>query len=120
MNKEKILDNCQTDPQNEAAEKGFTVSFTKSDGKASISSGIASMVKKAIGHTDIDVETIQVFYEDDESYELMEPEDYSNGRVVGFKGKVPLEAIKIQKKPRNKRAYSNIISGQGEVNINAQ
>lgn len=119
MNKEKIIENCRTDPKGEKSEKGFTVSFTKADGKANISSGIASQVKRAIQHSDINVEQIQVYYEGTEDYSLQSPEQYSGGRVVGFKGTVPIESLKIQSNPRSNRSYANIISPQTEVNFDA-
>lgn len=120
MNKEKLMENCQTDPNGVSAEKGFTVSFTKADEKANISSGIASMTKRAIGHTDIDVENIQVFHEDSEEYELMELEDYEGGRIVGFKGKAPIELLKVRANPRSTRSFSQIISPQTDVSFDGE
>lgn len=120
MNKEKLVENCGTDPNSGSKEKGMTISFVKEDDKANISSGIKSQVKKAINHTDITVNNIQVYYEDDETYELMPPEDYVEGTIVSFKGTVPIESLKIQSNPRSSRSYSQIISGQTEVNIDAE
>ena len=119
MNKKELIENCGTDPNSGSKEKGMTISFVKASEKASISSGIKSQIKKAIKHTDMTVDKIQVYYEDDESYELMDPDDYEDGLIVSYKGTVPIESLKIQSNPRSSRGYAQIISGQSEVNIDA-
>jgi hypothetical protein len=118
MGPEEFVQHTASDPNGVTDERGFTVSFVKSDDRASISSSIRSVVDRMFLHTDIDVEDIQVYYEDEDTYKNMKASDFTgDGEIVSAKGRVPIESLKINSNPRSTRGYANIISNQGEVNI---
>lgn len=118
MDSESASDYTKTDPNLSTKESQFSISFVKADDKATIYTSIASQVKRCLNHSDIEEIEITVYNEDTDTYKRTTAEDFDgNGIITGFKGKVPIESLKIQANPRGSRSYAQIISGQTEVNI---
>lgn len=118
MDSESASEYTKTDPNLSTSESQFTTSFTKADERATIYTSIASQVKRCLNHSDIEEIKITVYNEDNDTYERMTTEDFDgDGIITAFKGKVPIESLKIQSNPRSARSYAQIISPQTEVNI---
>lgn len=120
MEPEQALEICKTDPKIISGEKEFSITFTKEDDRALISSSIASQVKRAIQHTDIIVDDIRVYNEDTDTYRSSTVEDLDaedGDRIVAFNGTVPIESLKINASPRSARSYADIFSTQNDVSI---
>jgi len=118
MEPEEAVEYCQTDPNLEKFEKEFSVGFTKDSDKARIHSSIASQIRGALVHTDIDIERLTVFNKDEKKYLEISLEDFDGqGAIVGFVGEVPIESLKINGNPRKNLSYAQIISNQQKVNI---
>lgn len=108
---------AKTDPELGAEEKEFTIGCTKKDNKARFQTNIASQVKRALRHSDIEADEISVYNEDD-GISRMSVEDFDgNGKIVGFRGTLPLGLIKLNSNPRTSRSFAAVISPQNEVNI---
>lgn len=119
MDAEEAVEHVKTDPNLTAVEKEFSVGFSKDHERATFHARISSMVKRTLTHSDMEVEQITVYDENDESYERMGVEDFDgNGRIVQSQGKVPIETLKVRSSPRGHRSFAQVISKQENVNIN--
>lgn len=113
MESTEAADFVASDPDIGASEAEFTVTFTKADEKAHFSASIRSMMARALSHTDMEVETVQVFFPEENTRESMHLEDFEgNGKIVAVKGYVPIESLKIGSSPRSQRSFANVISNQ--------
>lgn len=119
MDNSELAEYAYSDPVLEQEEKEFTVSFVKAGEKrASFSTSIKGPMRRAIRHTDMDVEEIQVYYESDETHENMPAEAFDgDGKIVSIKGTCPIGLLKLGSNPRKSGGYANIISDQSQVNI---
>jgi hypothetical protein len=120
VEEEVIADFCKTNPNLEKQEQEFSISFTKDMESASVCSTISSQCKRLLKHTDVNVTQISTLNTDTLFYKDMDPEEFEGGEnmiVWGVSARVPIESIKIQANPRSARSYAQIISEQGEVNI---
>lgn len=119
MNGQELAECAFSDPNHGVEEKEFTVSFVKKDDVASFSTSIKGTMRQALRHSDIDINKIQVYYEDDDSYENMSLEEFEGeGKIAGVKGTCPIGLIKLGKSPRKSGGYTTIISSQEEFSMN--
>lgn len=120
MELQEAVDFIKTDPSISMGEKEFSVHFTKKSEKATVYTTIASQVKRLLNHSEVEQDEITVYNEDTETYSTTTVEDFDGeGRIVAFKGTVPIECLKIQANPRSQRSYANIISPQNEVSFDS-
>lgn len=118
MNPEEITEYVITDPELTSAEKEMSIGFSKKSDKATVFSAIASQVRRLLTHTDVDVTELYLYNETDETRWTSTVEDFDGGgKVVGLKGKVPIESLKIQANPRGSRSYAQVISKQNSVSF---
>ena len=120
MEPNKAAEYVKTDPRRSSEEKEFSVNFTKECDRASVFTSISSQVKRLLTHTDVEVKRVTAHYSDDDEWERTELENVEPRDdliICAMWGKVPIESLKIQSSPRSQRSYANIISNQGEVNI---
>jgi hypothetical protein len=118
MEPEQVVEHVSSDPELLSVEKEMSIGFTKQDDEATFFTCIASQIKRALTHSDMDVVTLSVFNESDETRSETTVEDFDGeGIVVGLKATVPIESLKINSSPRSSRSYGQIISSQASVNI---
>jgi hypothetical protein len=119
MDEAEIAEYCKSDPNGQSAEREFSVNFTKEDNMAYIHTTIASQAKRLLKHSDAIVDRLSVYNEDTDTYSTTTVEEFDGepNIVWGIGGRIPIESLKIQGNPRSHRSYADIISTQGEVNI---
>lgn len=118
MEPEEAAEHVETDPNLESVEKEFSVGFSKDHDQATFHAAIASMVRRCLAHSDMEIENIRVYDESDESYQRMDVEEFDgDGAIVEARGRVPIESLKVNSNPRSHRSFAQIISQQTEVNI---
>lgn len=119
MEEDELAEHVSSLPSSEASETDFALSFTKDCDRASVHTTISSMCRRLLEHTDVDVKTLFTYNDDEKVWENKAPDEFNpeNEIIFGCRGKVPIESLKIQSNPRSRRSYANIISAQGEVNI---
>lgn len=107
-----------TDPELTSEEKEMSIGFTKQSEKATLFTAIASQVRRALTHTDVNVTELYVFNKTDESRWRTTLEDFNgDGSIVGLKAKLPIESLKVQANPRSNRSFAQVISPQNDVNF---
>jgi hypothetical protein len=118
MKEQEITEHVITDPELTSAEKEMSIGFSKKDDKATIFTAIASQIRRLLTHTDVDVTELSIYKETDETrWQTTVKEFDGDGKVVGLKGKVPIESLKIQANPRGNTSYAHMISPQTEVSF---
>lgn len=118
MNSKEATNHVSTDPSLTSGEKEMSIGFSKDDDKATIFTAIASQVRRCLTHTDVDVSEIYLYNEDDETHSRSTLEEFEGEDIiVGVRGKVPIESLKVRSNPRSQRSFANIISSQQSVDI---
>lgn len=118
MQAEEVEEHVSTDPELLSEEKEMSIGFTKKDEQATFFTAIASQIRRALAHSDMNVTQLSVYNETDETRWETTVEEYDGeGSVVACKARVPIESLKINSNPRSQRSFADIISTQGEVNI---
>lgn len=67
MQLEEIVEHVSTDPELSVEEKEMSIGFTKKNDKATLFTSIASQVRRALTHTDVNVTEIYVYNESNET-----------------------------------------------------
>lgn len=116
MEPEEAVKHVSSDPNISKEESEFGIAFSKADDKAHFSSSISGMVSRAITHSDIDITRVRVFNGEEYSHTTLD-EFSGEGDIVSVVGELPIETLKVRSSPRSQRSYANIISKQGDVNI---
>jgi hypothetical protein len=115
---EEITEHVKTDPELSSEEKEMSIGFSKQSEKATLFTAIASQVRRALTHTDVNVTELYVYNETDETRLRTTTEEFDGeGIVVGLKAKLPIESLKVKSNPRGTRSFGQIISSQSEVNL---
>ena len=118
MDRSKLVENVENDPNTTSKEAGFAISFVKADEEATISSGIASQIRRLIGHSEFTLKNLQTYNSENDTYNTInDVTHYDGGSIVGVKGTIPIETLKIRSSPRSSRGYAQIISSQEEVSF---
>jgi hypothetical protein len=106
----------QTDPDLLPVEKEMTIGFSKEDEYCWFNVDIASVVRRAINHTDIKVEKLKIKPPEGHAKTIdfsddLTPDDIE-GTVVGAIGQFPIGLLKIQGSPRARNTFAPVISPQ--------
>jgi hypothetical protein len=118
MDEDELIECVRTDPSLSAQEKEMSIGFSKADDKATLYTCIASQVKRAIQHTDVQIVELYAYNTDNNTRWRTTVEEFGGGaRIVGLKAKLPIESLKVQSNPRSQRSYASIISPQTEVSF---
>lgn len=118
MKPEEAAEYCKSDPNLGGEEKEFSVGFTKKSDMATVHTSISGQMPRLLTHSDVVCTQITVYNENSETYSHITLEEFDGeGHIVNFVGKVPIENLKINNKPRSQRSYAQIISTQNSVNI---
>jgi hypothetical protein len=118
MDKDELIGCVKTEPSLSVEEKEMSIGFSKADDKATLYTCIASQVKRAIQHTDVQIVELYAYNVDNNTRWRTTVEDFDGGaRIVGLKAKLPIESLKVRSNPRSQRGYAKIISAQSQVSI---
>lgn len=118
MESHEAAEHVASDPNIGKSEAEFTISFSKADERANFHSSIRGPSSRALRHTEINIEQVQVYYDENGTYAKMDVQDFDGlGKIVSVVGDVPIGLIKLGNKSRSSSGYANIISTQAEVSF---
>jgi len=102
MDGEEAAEYVSSDPNIGVEEAEFHVGFSKADDRANFSSSIRGTSARALRHTEINVDQIHVYYEENNEYENMEVEDFEgDGEIVNVTGDMTIGLLKLNSKQQS-------------------
>jgi|APHM01.1.fsa_nt_gi hypothetical protein len=96
------------DPDLIPYEKETSINFTKGDDRADIFSAERGITRRLLGHDLFDIEAILL--KDGSRANSIQSLDTSADVVVGIRGTLPIDAVKLKADARSARGHASVVS----------
>jgi hypothetical protein len=91
-----------------SVEKETTIRFSKADGRASVYTEEAGLMRRLLRHPHFEVDSLRV-NTDDAMGKQVAPSDFEQGLITGVGGSIPIESLVVQTSLRETSQHSAVV-----------
>ena len=111
-NLDRLVEAVKEDPDLLPEEKETTFTWAKDEDRAHVFTEEGSITRRLLRYPDFEIESLRVYTEDAPGKRLGGA-DYSDGRITGVWGTLPIGSLKILSRSRSDSTHCKIISKDG-------
>jgi hypothetical protein len=105
---DREIPTVREDPDLVPLEKETSINFTKGEDRADIFSAERGITRRLLGHDLFDIDAILL--KDGSRANSIQSLDTSEDVVVGIRGTLPIDAVKLKSEARSARGHASVVS----------
>lgn len=106
---ESIIEAVGSDPDLLPEERETSFRFTDRNDRVRVYTENAAIARRLLQHPEFDLATLRV--SDDERFgAVVDPVDFSGGRVTGVQGTIPMGCLTVKKSPRSTGGKADVVT----------